>query len=377
VTAYLLSETPLWPLLILAGVYVAFRAFRGDRLWQLYLVVLLLQIPASTLVFLLGFNPRQYTIPQTFLLGALAVLVVEVCRVAARRRTASTWLQTAVAFALISSLLAGSAFQVRELFTRSAGPAGFGPVGFSSDHSNPYVNEMGDWVSNNVPDNENVLTTRAYSQQLAFLDGSKHGWATLDLNCETGLVAPGVAGCRPGKDVLLNPPNSTVWFQIPRWQPGSREEDRCQAVALSRSGLLGQMEQSNSGYLMLTPDVKYPSPSGWVPHLMESGAFEIAHATPTDRDRNTGVLVGLTLLKRTDKPAIAAPTRMDAYTVLQLVRCEQQRPGVRFEEEIQDSFPNGIALDTRSVTSAKPDADARLEVRARAVIKRIYGGDSR
>jgi 4-amino-4-deoxy-L-arabinose transferase-like glycosyltransferase len=375
VTAYLLAETPIWPLLILAGIYVTFRAVRGELLWQFYLVVLLLQVPASTLVFLLGFNPRQYTIPQTFLLGALAVLVVELFRAAARRRTASTWLRIAVAFALISSVLVGSVFQVRELFTRSTGPAGYGPVGFLSDHSNPYVNEMGAWVSNNVPEDENVLTTQAYSQQLAFLDGSKHDWTTLDLNCETGLVAPGVSGCRLGKNVLLNPPGSAVWFQIPRWQPGSRKEDQCQAVALSRPSLLRQMEQSSSSHLMLTPDVRYPSPSGWVPYLVDSGAFEIVHAMPTSRDKNTGVLVGLTLLKRTGKPGKAVPTRMDAYTVLQLARCERQRPGVRYAEEIQSSFPHGIALDTRSVSGSKPDAEARLEARARMVIQRIYGGD--
>ncbi|MGI9050975.1 MAG: glycosyltransferase family 39 protein [Rubrobacteraceae bacterium] len=374
VTGFLLRDTPLWPLLILAGIYVALKAVRGNQLWQFYVVVLSLQVPASLLVFVLGYNPRQYMVPQTFLLGALAVLVVELCRAVARRQaTQHTWLEIPIAFALVSFLLVGTVFQVRDLTAKTEAAADPGRSYYLGDHNNRYVRDMHDWVSRNVPDDENVLATKLYLGQLAFLDGSKHEWKSLEITCRTGSLAPGVTGCTPGKEVFLNPPNPAVWFQIPpRQMAGSRKENQCSAFALSLPGLLNQMEQSNSEYLMLTPDWQYPGVLGWAPYLADSDAFKIVHATPTSRDKNTGILVGLILLKRTGEPAKAMPTRMAPRTVLQLVRCERQKAGVRYAKEIRDSFPNGIELDTHSVIDPRPDAEAQLEARARKVIERIY-----
>lgn len=374
VTRFLLRDTQLWPLLILAGIYVVLKAVRGNQLWQFYLVVLSLQVPASLLVFMLGYNPRQYMVPQTFLLGALAVLVVELCRAVARRRaTQHTWPRIPIAFALVSFLLVGAVFQVRDLTTKTEATADPGRSYYLGDHNNPYVREMHDWVSRNVPDGKNVLSTKLYLAQLAFLDGSKHEWTSLELSCKTGSLAPGVTGCMPGEEVFLDPPSPAVWFQMPpRQTAGSRKVNQCGAFALSLPSLLDQMKQSNSEYLMLTPDWQYPGVLGWAPYLVDSGAFEIVHATPTSRYKDTGISVGLILLKRTGEPAKAMPTRMDAYTVLQLVRCERQRSGSQYAKEIRNSFPNGVELDTRSVIGPRPDAQARHETRVQKVIERIY-----
>jgi len=374
VIGFLLRDTQLWPLLILAGFYVIFRAIRGDRMWRFYLVVLVLQMPISLLVFVLGYNPRQYMVPQTFLLGALAVLVVALCGAVARRQaTQHTWLRIPIALVLVSFLLVGTVFQVRDLTTKAEATTYLGRSYYLGDHNNPYVREMHGWMSSNVPDGENVLSTKLYLTQLAFLDGSKHKWTSLEPSCKTGSLAPGVTGCMPGEEVFLDPPSPAVWFQIPpRQTAGSRNDNQCGAFALSLPGLLDQMKQSNSEYLMLTPEWQYPGVLGWAPYLVDSGAFEIVHATPTSRDKNTGISVGLILLKRTGKPAKAMPTRMDAYTVLHLVRCERQRSGSQYAKKIRNSFPNGVELDTRSVIGPRPDAQARHETRVQKVIERIY-----
>lgn len=375
VSGVLLRDTRLWPLLILAGVYVVFRGIRGDRLWRFYLVMLVLQVPISLLVFVLGYNPRQYMVPQTLLLGALAVLVVELCKTVAGRRAARLWLKIPVTLALISYLLVGTVFQVRDLTTKAeATTSDRGRSYYLGDHNNPYVREMHDWVSHNVPGDDNVLSTGLYLAQLAFLDGSKHKWTNLQLSCKVGSLGPGLIGCTPSEEVFLNPPNPAVWFQIPpRQTAGSRKKNQCGAFALSLSNLLRQMKQSNSEYLMLTPTWQYPGVLGWAPYLVDSGAFKIVHATQTRRDKSSGILVGLILLKWTGEPARAMPTRMDAYTVPQLARCERQRSGSQYMKEVQSSFPNGIKLDTNSVTSPRPHAQAQREALARKVIGRIYG----
>lgn len=368
----LAGETPLWPVLILAGAYVAFRAIRGDRLWDFYLLLLVLQIPVSLFVLVLGYNPRQYMIPQTFLLGALAVLVVELSRTALRRPARRNLLGLPITLAVIAFLLVASVFQVRELSARPEQRATY-----LRDHNNPFVTEMSGWISNNVPAGEDILTTQLYLGQLAFLDGSKHEWTDLNLECKRGKPAPGATGCVPSRQTFLDPPGPTVWFQVPRRPPAiSGKDDRCGAVALSLPGLLRQMERSDSSYLLLTPNWKYPGVLGWSPYLVGSGAFEVSHATPTVRDDATGLSIGLILLKRTGKPAKAMPTRMDAYTVNQLVRCRRQTSGPRFSQEIRASFPYGIHLDTRSIIRPNPAVQERQNAAAKKAIERIYGTDN-
>lgn len=372
VTGPVMEETPLWPVLIFAGLYVVWRAVRGERLWQFYLAVLGLQVPVSVFVLVLGYNPRQYMVPQTLLLGALAVLVVESCRAVMSRRASRPRLEIPLAVALVASLLVGTVLQVRELSTRTE--AG---VDYLGDHNNPYVTGMADRLSREVPTDENILATQLYLGQLAFLDGSEHEWTDLNLECERGQLAPGATGCVPSQEIFLDPPEPTVWFQIPRGRAGAGQDGRCGAVALSLPGLLEQMERSDAEYLMLTPDWRHPGVLGWAPYLVDSGTFEKVHATPTARDAGTGISVGLVLLRRTGEPAKAMPTRMDAHTVRQLVRCERQDSGSRYAEEVRDSFPNGIELDTRSVIGPRPDTQTRQETQARKVIERIYGDSER
>lgn len=369
VTGPLARETPLWPLLILAGAYVVFKAIRGGRLWQFYLLILVLQIPVSLLVLMLGYNPRQYMTPQTFLLGALAVLVVELSRTMLRRPARRDLPVIPIALAVVGFLSVVSVFQVREL---SAQPEQ--RTYYLRDHNNPFVNEMSAWISKNVPVGEDILTTQLYLGQLAFLDGSKHEWTNLDLECERGELAPGASGCVPSEEIFRNPPTPTVWFQIPRRPPKiSGNDGQCAAVALSLPGLLRQMERSNSRYLLLTPNWKHSGVLGWAPYLVDSGAFEVSHATPTVRDGATGLPVGLVLLKYTSEPTETLPTRMDAYTVNQLVRCHRQTSGPQFAQEIRNSFPDGISLDTRSVILANSIAQERQNAAARKAIEQIYG----
>jgi 4-amino-4-deoxy-L-arabinose transferase-like glycosyltransferase len=365
VTTYLTGElarnTPLWFVLPLAGAYVAWKAIRGNRLWEFYLVLLLLQTPASLFTLATQWHYRQFMVPQTLLLGALAALAVGFCRAALREREFRSWPRASIAALPIAFLLLFAAFQVRELTAEPTGetkPQGENP----GDQNNVAVNEMHNWMEKNLPDKATIVTTFLYSNQLAFLDGAQHRWANLK-TCPAGSAARLKQGCPSGKAVTQEPPPLTVQFQM---QP------KCSAMAVSLPDILSQMERNNSQYLLLTLEQGYPGTLEWAPYLVESGAFKVAHKSLIGVDSSTGVMRGLILLRRTGATATPAPTRMDTDTVLRLMRCERKAQGSRYADVIRSKFPHGIKLEPRSMYGRRLGTEPERNAAARKVIEQIY-----
>lgn len=354
VVEQLAPNTPLWPLLLVAGGYMVWKAIRGNPLWQFLAAALFLQAPVWTLVAVEGFSLRQFLVPQALLLCALAVLVVEACNAAVRRRGAPGWLTTAVAALLVAFLLLSAAGQVRALL---GDPSDWSSLDRTSRPSAARakmvsaVVETHNWITENVPEGENILANQAYFNYQVFLDGGRHGWARLPVDCARGTTNPGKTGCVPSEAVAEAPPKPTVWFSM---------ANDCRATALSMPTLLGRMEQMNSDYILVGGNSTSP---GILAYLIDTGAFEVAHAQ------------GLVLLKRTGETPEAAPTRMDANTVRNLVRCEAaQGPG--YAKRIRTNFPNGIALEPFSNRGRVPGHEAQRNAKARAAIERIYRAGS-
>ena len=342
----LVRHTPGWYLLPLALLYVLWRVLRRDRRWEFYLALLALQIPASVFVLVERYSTRQWLILQTLLYGALAGLTVGVVRAAFRRRGVGAWPVAAVAVALVVGLLLPLPAQLQKL----TGEYGHAEASVYNQ-TNPYVYEMQRWISGNVPEGESVITTWNYSNQLAFLDGSKHEWVLLEEDCERGILGLGRVGCLLTREILEAPPQPAVWFAA---------DKNCGARALSVPTLLRQMEEQDSGYLLVTPEPDYPdNVASLVPYLVESGAFEIAYEaylpkrpvrSQTSAVRKTDNLpVGLVLLRRTGvEDPEPQPTRMSADTYRQIARCDKAgevwRSFARRRDALEAHFPNGIRI---------------------------------
>lgn len=86
VVNHLASDIAVWPLLLLAGGYVAWKATRPGLPWRLFAIALLFQVPICLFVTAEHWDRRQLLTLQALLLCALAVFVVEVCGAALRRR---------------------------------------------------------------------------------------------------------------------------------------------------------------------------------------------------------------------------------------------------------------------------------------------------
>lgn len=368
-TAYVIQEllpvTALLPALPVALAYLVWKAVRGEGLWEIYLILLLLHVPTSLLAFVEAWNQRQYIIPQTLLLGALAALTVEVCMVAASGRGARRWLGGAVAALLAVFMLASATSEVRAM-VRDPGPL----AKRASDENAEAVREMGTWVAENVPRGETVFTTHLYRRQLAFRADARHQWVDFEVDCEKGWRVVRAARCNPGEGIARSPVRPAVWFLMGR---------RCdQAAALSVPNLLQQMDETGSEYLMITNGPPHVEPWAWTPGLVQSGAFEVAHASPLlDSDPRTGVGSGLFLLKRTGQQPAPTPARMDARTLLQLVECRKADRGPGYAQGIRDTFPAGIELQSLSTIHGNPGGKVRKTVLAQEQLKRIYGGDAR
>ena len=356
VTGQLLPATALLPALPLAGAYLVWKALRGKRSWELYLILLLLHVPPSLLAFVETWHQRQYMIPQTLLLGAFAALVVEVCVLAIRERGGRRW--PIVPAALLAVFLLFSATsEVRALV---GGPT----TKYPTNENNEAVRDMGAWMSSNVPKGEVVFTTHLYRRQMAFQDDARHRWIDFRADCQKGYKG-GVraAKCAFGEDVAETPSQPTVWYSM-----GAKCN---QAAALSVPNLLRQMEEEDAEYLMVTNGANHPEVWAWAPGLVDSGAFEVAHASPLeDSNPRTAEGSGLFLLKRTGLEPELTPTRMDAKTVIRLAQCRKAAHGARYAEEVRGAFPAGIMLQPPRLAHKLPNP--RLQKQARAEVSRIY-----
>jgi len=302
-------------------------------------------------------------------LCALAVLVVESCDAAVRRREsrelATNWAIAAVAASLSIVLLLTMVGHVRLLLGE--------PEKWSSlDRTSRVrpedvralrsIRKMDRWMKTNVPEGEKVFVVATYDDYQAFLDGGRHEWASLQFDCKVGRRNLTGNGCVPGEAIAEAPPKPTVWF--------SMEED-CRAIALSTPTLMKQMEQNNSDYLLVSDQSWYPAISGSVPYLSNSGAFEIAHAERSGEQKRTGSTQAFVLLKRTEEVPHPTPTRMSAETVNRLVKCEKSE-GSKSAQEVRSKFPNGIALVPTSGRGPKSDDEAKINARANKAIEEIF-----
>ncbi len=222
---------------------------------------------------------------------------------------------------------------------------------------------MNDWVIENVPKGEKILAGHRYSNYQIFLDGGRHGWALLQVDCERGQTNPGKTGCVPSHTIAEAPPKPTVWF----WM-----ENDCKAIALSMPTLIRQMEWTNSDYVIVGSNFNYPGILGSVPYLVGSGAFKVVHEEKLDPHVHTGVAQGMVLLKSIDEVPKTLPTSMDANTVSRLVRCEAAK-GPGYIERVRSKFPHGIALEPLSSRAQAPGEAAQRNAEAQEAIERIYG----
>jgi 4-amino-4-deoxy-L-arabinose transferase-like glycosyltransferase len=365
----LAAYTPLWPLLLVAGGYATWKAAQGSPLWQFYAATLAVQLPVCLLVTIEGFSLRQFLVPQVLLLCALAVLVVESCDAAVRRREsrelATNWAIAAVAASLSIVLLLTMVGHVRLLLGE--------PEKWSSlDRTSRVrpedvralrsIRKMDRWMKTNVPEGEKIFVVATYDDYQAFLDGGRHEWASLQFDCKVGRRNLTGNGCVPGEAIAEAPPKPTVWF--------SMEED-CRAIALSTPTVMKQMEQNNSDYLLVSDQSWYPAILGSVPYLSNSGEFEIAHAERSGEQKRTGSTQAFVLLKRTEEVPHPTPTRMNAETVNRLVECEKSE-GSKSAQEVRSKFPNGIALVPTSGRGPESDDEAKINARANKTIKEIF-----
>jgi 4-amino-4-deoxy-L-arabinose transferase-like glycosyltransferase len=360
----LAGYTPLWPLLLVAGGYAAWKAVRGTPLWQFYAATLAVQLPVCLLVTIEGFSLRQFLVPQVLLLCALAVLVVESYQ-AVVRRGSPRWVTISVAASLTIVLLLSIVGHVHLLLGE---PDEWSSLDRTSRVTPENVRElrgvrkMNRWIRANVDKDENILLTETYYNYQAFLDGGRHGWASLRFDCEVGRRNLTGNGCVPSEAIAEAPPKPTVWFSM---------EEGCKAIALSIPTLMEQMEQSKSDYLILSDQSWYPGVSGSAPYLSNSGAFEIAHREELGQHGRAKSVRSLVLLRRTEGTFDPTPTRMNAETVNQLIECERTN-GSEGAQEIRSKFPNGIALEPAPNRGPASGKEAESYAKAREAIEEIY-----
>ena len=361
----LAGYTSTWPLLLAAGCFVAWRSTRGSALWQFYAVTLAVQIPVCLLTTIEGWSLRQFLIPQVLLLCALAALVVEICGAAFRGRGAYDRLAAVAAASLVVVLLSFGVTQVRTLLGEPDSWRYFdrtSRVSPDSVRSVSVIRKMHGWTAENVPKGETIVEGVFYSNYLGFLDGGRHEWADMRLDCESGRRNPTTSGCVPSEVIAQAPPKPTAWY----WM----EED-CTAIALSGTGMLDRMEQAEADYLMISSNPKYPGILGATRYLEESGAFIVAHEEEVDPRTRNGETKGVVLLETTGETPKAAPTRMDASTLNRLVKCEKAQ-GDEYAESIRSRFPNGITLAYSSARGQSTVEEAERTTKAHKKIEKIY-----
>lgn len=371
----LIQSTPLWYLLPFAMGYVLWQAARGNRFSEFYLILIALQVPVSLKVLVEQWDIRQWMILQALLYGALAMLAVEVFRAVIRdeRRNLLRSLALRAAVVVLAVVLAlSTALQVQAeenvYQTDVVVPFRY------FDQVNPSVLEMHDWIAENVPEGENILTTWYYSDQLIFLDDGRHDWTLLEMDCEKDLRGRQRAEtCPPDEKIAQAPPQPTLWFEM--------DED-CRALALSMPTLMRQVEESDSEYVLISQHLYHPDTLYWASNLLLSDAFELAYEThpPSGTSPSQPAAAEITpefailsnlssdlvLLKRTDQSPEPVPTQMNWTTVERLISCEQTARGEQYAEEIRSTFPNGIEV-VDSIFGSESDTS-----RARLMVEQIY-----
>lgn len=361
----LAAYTPLWPLLVVAGGHVVWKALRGYRLWQFYAAALALQLPVALLTTVEGWSLRQFLIPQVLLLCALSALVVEVCETAVSGRKPHQWFAVVGAAPLVIYL---SVSTVGHVVTLLGEPEDWRSLDRTSRVSETdaaavsIMHEMHEWIAENVPNDENILLSAFHANYLMFLDSDRHGWSNLILDCDSGRRNPTTTGCVPSEAVAESPPSPTVWFHM---------EKRCSAIALSMPNLMKQLEQSGSTYLLLSSNPKYPAIVASTKYLLDSGAFEVAHVERRALQGADRVIMTAYLLKRTSEAPEPRSTRMDVKTANHLMRCEA-RGDNEYAQSIRAKFPNGITLEPISKGTRNPRVEARITAKARELVREVY-----
>jgi hypothetical protein len=186
---------------------------------------------------------------------------------------------------------------------------------------------MIDWMAENVPEGEHIVVNVAQGNYLAYLDGGRHEWAFLRLDQESCESRPNVQmRCAPDENAISRIPPNAVWVQM---------VGECNVISLSMPSLLEQARRTDSGYVMITGNLKYPGILGLPSLLQESGAFEVLHA------EGSSSVQGVVLLKSTGRAPKVVPTLINRNTVVNLKRCEQAK-GQGYSTWLRSKFPNGI-----------------------------------
>jgi hypothetical protein len=312
------------PTLLMVVGYVTWRVRRQNGAWRLFALAMFLQIPVCLLVVVELWQSRQFLIPQTLVLCALAALVVEASEtVLERGRNKRARLIGALVAAVLAGLvLVACVVRVQTLLPEDPGSAPLGQrrVPFHEVH-------MVDWMAENVPKGERVLVVaeplinheQAY---MVFLDSGRHEWTKLRLDQRLCVPRPNVQlMCDPARNNISRIPPEAIWVQ----QMTSKMGD-CKFMSLSMPNLLEQVRREDADYVMVVGPhepryAKLPSP------LLESKAFSVAHTEFAHRGDSVGTR-GVVLLERTDLAPKVLPTQMNAKTERTLKRCEQaQDPG--------------------------------------------------
>ena len=329
------------PTLFVVVGYTCWKALGHDApvAWRLLAVALLFQVPVYLLVVVERWNPRQFLVPQTLVLCALAALVVEAGEAAleTRRGYPTRIIGALVAAVLASVVLVACVGRVQALLPED-------PLSALSRQNRvpPQEARMVDWMAENAPEGEHVLVVaeplinkeQAY---MMFLDGGRHEWTKLRLDQGLCEPRPNVQmRCDPARNGISRIPPDAIWVQQMTSKMGE-----CKFMSLSMPNLLEQVRREGSDYVMIAGPFQpryanLPSP------LLESKAFEVVHAE-LPREGEPAGTQGVVLLRRTDLAPKVLPTQMNAKTVRTLKRCEQaQDPGSA--EGIRSRFPNGILV---------------------------------
>jgi 4-amino-4-deoxy-L-arabinose transferase-like glycosyltransferase len=316
------------PVLVVVVCYVSWKALRRDAAWKLLAVALLFQVPGCLLVVVERWAVRQFLIPQTLVLCALAALVVEASEAALRKERFSFAQLTGVVLAvpLVILLLAASVGRLEALLPESTGGTLAEQRTVAPDKA-----EMVDWLTGNVPEGEQLLVNSAQANYMMYLDGGRHEWTKLRLDQGMCVPSPNVqARCSPEENAISRIPSDAIWVQM---------MGGCRVISLSMPNLLQQVRQTGSGYVMISSSFKYPGILELTSLLQESGSFEAVHAEASSGAR------GVVLLKSTGRTPESVPTLINRTTVAGLKRCERA-DGPGYAERIRSTFPNGIMKDS-------------------------------
>jgi hypothetical protein len=311
------------PTLYVVVGYVCWKALRHDAPaeWRLLAISLLFQVPVCLLVVVERWLPRQFLVPQTLVLCALAALLVEAGEAALERGRdySARFIGVLVATPLAILVLVACVGRVQVLLPED-------PAGALSGQqwAAPQQAQMVNWMAENVPKGERVLVVaeplinkeQAY---MMFLDAARHEWTKLRLDQGLCDPRPNVQmRCDPDENDSSRIPPDAIWVQEMTSKMGE-----CKFMSLSMSNLLEQLRREDSDYVMIAGPhqpryYRLPSP------LLESKAFEVAHAEPA-RKGGSGRIWSVVLLERTGLAPRIPPTQMSAETMRSLKRCEQEQ----------------------------------------------------